>query len=312
MNSVCLAVLNYNGIHHLEALLPSMEAACQQSPMPASMVVLDNQSTKDDVAWIKRGFPTVETIVAPKNNFLFSYNWLAENRKEDILVLLNNDLVLRPDFIRPLVRHFIHNDVFAVSATSRDWDDKFFTCGPARLKSHHGVYEWAYQPENQELQHTLFASGGFMAVDRRKFLELGGFNHLLWPGYVEDLDLCFRAWRKGWRSIFEPKSVVLHRENGTWGSGTDGRAARLMFRGSLLFQWSSLPGAANWLERTSFICLTALRKQLKGQSWWPKVWLRTWMDWQKIRRQHSALMTSAEQLKTICSRIEEPVLEPRA
>jgi GT2 family glycosyltransferase len=310
MRTVCLAILNYNGVHHLEALLPTGCEAAKNYSGRCTILVLDNRSVKTDVEWITKHFPTVEVVVAPQNDFLFSYNWLAENRSEDILIFLNNDLKLHPQFVPPLVRHFARDDVFAVSATSRDWEDKGFTCGPTRLSSHHGTYEWDYQRENQTLCHTLFTSGGFMAVERKKFLQLGGFNRLYWPGYAEDLDLCYRAWRKGWRSLFEPESIVWHRENGSWNNGIDGRAARLMFRASLLFQWSSLPAAARWWERMSFISLTAFRKTLAGQGWWLKIWLKTWMDWQKIQKRHAALMTTPEELQTILRRIAEPVQKP--
>jgi len=310
MKSVCLAILNYNGKNHLEYLLPTACAAAKNFAGKCAVVVLDNRSTEPDVDWVQRTFPNVEIVVAPQNDFLFSYNWLAEDRQEEVLIFLNNDLKLHRNFVRPLVRHFVYNDVFAVSATSRDWDDKIFTCGPARLKCHHGIYEWDYQRNNQKLCHTLFTSGGFMAVHREKFLRLRGFNRLLWPGYAEDLDLCFRAWRKGWRSIFEPESVVWHRESVSWSNGTDERAVSLMFRASLLLQWSSLPPAANWLERTSFLCLTAFRKILKGQGWWLKIRIETWMEWQKIRKDYSELMTSPQELQRICTRIEQPIPDP--
>ncbi len=269
MPDVCLAILNYDGKEHLEHLLPTAEAAVRNFAGKCSLVVIDNRSTDRDVEWIRHECPEVEVVVAPQNDFLFSYNWFAKTRPENILVFLNNDLKLQPGFLAPLVRHFVFGDVFAVTATSRDWEDRYFTCGPTRLKSHHGVYEWDYQRSelDQRLCHTLFCSGGFMAVDRVKFLDLGGFNRLFWPGYAEDLDLSFRAWRKGWRCIFEPASVVFHRESGTWGSSDEGHAAQLMLRASLLFQWSSLPRATSRLERAAFTCLTFARKLLRGQSW---------------------------------------------
>ena len=306
MKSVCLAVLNYNGRKHLEHLLPTACIAAKNFPGSCSVLVLDNRSTGPDVEWIKQEFPSVQVMVAPENDFLFSYNWLAKKRDEDILILLNNDLKLPPNFVQPLVRHFAFADVFAVTATSRDWDDTMFTCGPARLKSHHGVYEWDYQRSDQQLCHTLFCSGGFMAVDRKKFLELGGFNRLFWPVYSEDLDLCFRAWRKSWRCIFEPGSIVHHRENGSM----VGRASRLMLRASLLFQWSSLPSAAPRFERSAFICLTAVRKLLRGQGWWLQVWISTWLEWRLLRKNCQAMRTSSTELKAILSRIAETVREP--
>ena len=111
MKSVCLAILNYNGKKHLEHLLPTACAAAKNFSGTCAVVVLDNQSTDDDTASIEREFPSVQVIVAPKNNFLFSYNWLARKRTEDVLVLLNNDLKVDRDFIAPLIKHFESPDV---------------------------------------------------------------------------------------------------------------------------------------------------------------------------------------------------------
>jgi len=308
--SVCLAILNYNGRRHLEHLLPTACAEARSFSGDCSIVVLDNCSTQNDVAWVRTQFPEIEVVTAPKNDFLFSYNWLAEKRTEDILVILNNDLKLRPDFLAPLVRHFAVADVFAVNATSRDWNDKIFTCGPAHLKSHHGLYHWDYDRTRQEPCHTLFCSGGFMAVSREKFLALGGFNRLYWPAYAEDLDLCFQAWRTGWRCIFEPASVVLHRENGTWSTEVGTRLAELCLRRSLLFQWSSLPTAASWAERTGYLLLTAYRKSFHGQTWWIRAWLAAWFEWRRKRNKCRTMKASSEELSKILARIAEPLAMP--
>lgn len=310
MNSVCLAVLNYNGRKHLEYLLPTACVAAKNYSANCSVLVLDNRSTEKDVDWLKQEFPAVEAVVAPKNDFLFSYNWLAEKRTEDILVILNNDLKLPLNFLAPLMRHFVFDDVFAVTATSRDWDDQTFTIGPARLKCHHGVYHWDYERGRQELSHTLFCCGGFMAVDRRKFLEIGGFDRLFYPVYGEDLDLGFRAWRRGWRCVFEPASIVIHRENGSLGGEEDSRTARFSLRSALLFQWASLPTAAPWLERSAFLWVTAWRKLAHGQGWWLKVWLATWLEWLGRRKDCRLMKTSPEELAAISDRIAAPVSVP--
>src|SRR4029077_14721790 len=157
-----------------------------------------------------------QTIVAPKNDFLFSYNWLAQKRTEEILVFLNNDLKVDHDFLSPLMRHFEAADVFSASARSYDWNGAEITSGPARLNFENGFYSWNFDTRHQKICHTLFTSGGYMAVDRTKFIEVGGFNRLFAPAYCEDMDLCFRAWRRGWRCLYEPDSVVWHRDRGTW------------------------------------------------------------------------------------------------
>lgn len=236
-----LAILNYNGRHHLECLLPTAIREAQSYGPDCRVVVVDNLSPNDDTAWVRENYPSVEVWVAPRNEYLFSYNEYAKQSVAEILVFLNNDLKLCENFLPPLLHHFSSPDVFSVGASSLDWEGREFTCGPAVLKYENGFYSWNYQTDRQELCHTFFSSGGFMAVDRKKFLELGGFDQLYYPAYVEDVDLCFQAWRKGWRCLFEPASKVLHREGGSWKAVKDSSLDAKVLRNSLLFQWLNLP-----------------------------------------------------------------------
>ena len=306
MKSVCLAILNYNGRKHLEALLPTAVVAANNYAGKCSILVLDNKSTEPDVEWIKRTYPAIRVEEAPENEYLYSYNWLLPHLEEEIIVILNNDVRLKEDFILPLIGHFRNSDVFAVSATSRDWNNKNYTFGPIGLHNHHGNYYWNPEFNRQELSYTLFTSGGFMAVDREKFLLLGGFNRLFYPAYGEDLDLCFRAWRRGWKCLFEPKSIVFHRESASWGS-EDTRVNRMTLRSSLLFQYSSLPKAVSWMESFSFILITMVRKLLGGDFWYVKVWFSTWTEWIRVRGHHTHLMTSKKELLTILLGLKTPI-----
>ena len=303
MKSVCLAILNYNGKKHLQHLLPTVCMAMKEFSGECAVAVLDNQSTEDDVSWIRREFPSVETIVAPKNDFLFSYNWLAQKRTEDILVLLNNDLKVNPDFLTPLIQHFESPDVFSVSARSYDWDGNEVTSGPARLAFENGFYSWNFDKLHQQTCHTLFTSGGFMAVDRRKLIELGGFNRLFHPAYCEDLDVCFRAWRRGWRCIYEPDSVVCHLHRATWGDHAIGSLDSLELRNLLLMQWSSFP-----MNKDRWVRLQTLLKLFiggirSGDFLWMKTYPVTFFRWLALRRQYRWMKVDDRELGQILSRI---------
>jgi GT2 family glycosyltransferase len=307
MNSVCLAILNYNGRQHLEHLLPTAIAAAKKCPVECSVLVLDNRSPEPDVDWVRQNFPTVKTVVAPENDFLFSYNWLLAQLPDDVAVILNNDLRLDENFLAPLLRHFHAPDVFAVSASSFDWEGTERTIGPARLDFANGFYRWHYEPQRQELCHTLFASGGFMAVDREKFLELGGFNRLFHPAYCEDLDLGFRAWRRGWRSIYEPASIVWHREQASWKVDSASRPQKLNLRHSLFFQWSSLPMDGSRLSRWWTLAKLFAGGFLRSERLWLEVYPRAWRDWQKMQKQFSKLKVSEAELTAIQRAIIAPV-----
>ena len=307
MKSVCLAILNYNGRKHLEHLLPPAIVAAKNYSGQCSVLVLDNRSPDPDVEWIRREFPSVQVVVAPENDFLFSYNWLLAQLPDEIVVLLNNDLRVDAQFIEPLIRHFESPDVFAVSASSYDWEGRERTSGPARLTFQNGFYGWSYDCTRQELCHTLFTSGGFMAVDRKKFLELGGFNRLFHPAYCEDLDLGFRAWRRGWRSIYEPASVVWHREQASRKVSPGARLKKLHLRNSLLFQWSSLPMTRDRIVRYWSMAKIVVGGLIRGEKIWFEVYLRTWRDWRKIRKQFLGLKVSEPERAAIQKAIAAPV-----
>lgn len=307
--SVRIVVLNYNGIDHLEKLLPSLKQAVFFSQIPIAIDVLDNRSTDSDVEWIRLNHPDIKCVVAKANDFLFSYNRYLKEVTEDLVLLLNNDLRVDEGFIDPLIGHFSDPDVFAVSATSRDWNGSQYTWGPIELNSHHGCYYWYPEKNRHELGNTLFCSGGFMAVDRSKFLLLGGFNRLFYPAYGEDLDLCFRAWRMGWKCLFEPRSVVFHRESGTWDSQST-RQKALNLRASLLFQWASLPSLTPFWRSWAFHTKTTFEKISAGEWWYPICFLRTWLEWMRTKPDHRSLKVSRSELDEIMQSIASSQRRP--
>jgi GT2 family glycosyltransferase len=286
-------------------LLPTVCAAAEKFPRQCAVVVLDNQSSDDDVAWIEREFPSVEVIVAPKNDFLFSYNWLTQKRTEDILVLLNNDLKVDRDFIAPLIKDFESPDVFSVSAQSYDWNGDEVTSGPARLEFKNGFYSWKFDTEHQKRCHTLFTSGGFMAVDRNKFVELGGFNRLFYPGYCEDLDICFRAWRRGWRCIYEPDSHVWHRHQASWSNRSNSSLNSLELRNSLLMQWATFPMRKGRWARLSSLTKLLIGSLADRSTVWLKTYPATLAYWFLVRQRYRWMKLGDGELNEILAHIRE-------
>jgi GT2 family glycosyltransferase len=89
---------------------------------------------------------------------------------------------------------------------------------------------------------TFFASGGFMALKAGLFRRLGGFDPLFEPFYYEDVDLSYRAWKRGWRVLFHPRSVVVHhhRKGSILAHYDDGRVQTVMQRNRFLFTWKNV------------------------------------------------------------------------
>jgi len=278
MNRVALAILNFEGIAHLEILLPTALEAVRVYGEPCPVIVLDNQSRTGDVEWVRSHFSEVEVVVASRNDYLFSYNELLQQRSEEIIVLLNNDLRLDSNFIRPLVKHFDRPVVFAATALAYDWEGREVTSGPAAFRLHHGWFYTEFDRNCRQAKETLFPTGGFAAVDRKKFLELGGFDRLYYPAYGEDLDLGYQAQRAGWVTIYEPESRVWHRENA---SMTSERAKHLILVSQFLFQRKNLSGFFVCVERWVYVQWLRCRGWSKGDFAFERAYQEAQARWKR-------------------------------
>jgi len=87
------------------------------------------------------------------------------------------------------------------------------------------------------------AAGPVLAVDRRKFLALGGYDAIFFPGRIEDLDLGFRGWMAGYRGYFVPESIAYHQGFGTFEPQLgEARCDQLASRNTLIFMWKNTSG----------------------------------------------------------------------
>src|SRR5262249_41159218 len=88
---------------------------------------------------------------------------------------------------------------------------------------------------------TLYAGGGSTAYDREKFLELGGFDPLFEPFYLEDTDLSYCAWRRGWPVFYQPASKVFHEHRGTIGKHYSSAAIQAFLQKNyVLMVWKNI------------------------------------------------------------------------
>jgi N-acetylglucosaminyl-diphospho-decaprenol L-rhamnosyltransferase len=143
-----------------------------------------------------------------------------------------------------------------------------------------------------------------MAVDRNKFVELGGFNWLFYPAYCEDLDICFRAWRRGWRCIYEPDSQVWHRHQASWSNHSNGSLNSLELRNSLLMQWSTFPMRRGRLARLWSLLKLLVGSLVSGNRVWIKTYPATLVHWLAVRRRYAWMKIHDRELSQVLSRIK--------
>lgn len=263
--SVCVLVLNYNGIEHLGDCLASLCRGSRSLGQRCPIVLVDNRSTDESVAFTRREFPGVEVVISPANDFLFSLNAVVEARTEEIVVIVNNDMRFEEDFVGPLLGHFDDPRVFGVGAAIRTWDGAEDTVGPrcARLEAFWFHKWWSY--ERQQPALTLEACGGAVAYRRAMFVELGGFDPLYRPGYYEDLDLSYRAWARGWTVVYEPRSRAYHKESVSMIKRFgDVAKERLLYRNHLLFTLKNIGGPWFVAGFLALLPYRILRAALRG------------------------------------------------
>lgn len=259
---ICAAlVLNYNGRHLLQENLASVVSAAQKVEGGCDVIVLDNLSTDGSVEFVKENYPGVIVEVAPSNRILFSYNELCRRIRHKYVALLNNDLGLRDDSLSVLLRHCAAPDVFAVSAVLLDAEGKEVTRPRTLGESHRGLFRGVSLPENQTAP-TLDA-GCCAVYDREKFVALGGFDEIYWPFFWEDKDLSYVAWKRGFRVLVEPRSLMCHRHHATIAVNPQNEAVDLC--NAHLFFWKNITDPWLMAKHIAWLAFLIPWRALRGQ-----------------------------------------------
>ncbi len=240
-----VVIPNWNGKDLLEKYLPSVVTALAGNP-ENEIVVVDNGSSDGSSDFVRSAFPQVALLALPTNlGFGGGSNAGFRAARNDIVVLLNSDMRVAPDFLAPLLAGFRDPEVFAVSC-------QIFFSDPNKVREETGLTQAWWQDGGLRVRHRLdagiddlypcfYGGGGSCAFDRRKFLELGGFDRLLEPFYLEDTDLGFMAWKRGWKVLYQPRSVVYHEHRGTIGKRfREDQIQAVLKKNFLLFCWKNI------------------------------------------------------------------------
>lgn len=259
-----VVVLNWNGLHFLRDLMPSLRVAVDRCPGDHEVIVVDNGSSDGSAAWLAAAQPWARLVQLPENRFFIRGNAAgAAVATRDILVFLNNDMRVEPDWLVELLRPFGPGDLFAVGSRIEMQGERTET-GLTRCFLRHGEIRFVQVPgQPGDGVPVLWAGGGSSAFDRAKYDAIGGFEDLYFPMYVEDVSLSWQAWRRGWRAVYAHGSVVhhAHRGSATKAFGRDG-LERLDWRNRELFFVRSVTDPV--LVVTHALCLGwNLRKQAR-------------------------------------------------
>lgn len=265
---VDLFILNYNGASYALDSIASFLEAIKRSSYECKLFVIDNSSTDNSVELIRRQFFNVK-ILSMKNRVLCSFNEAARGSNADVVFLLNNDLKVASDSLDHAIRLFQnHNDLFMVSMKSF-LQDGSYEGGLAKPFLQLGIFGTTCHFKGHEKligRTNITFAAGFGAFDRKKFLELDGYDDLYLPGRLEDVDLCLRAWKKGWKSYYQPKSIVWHIGAKSFNERFGRRGTmELAYRNTFLFMWKNFRTPQYWFSHVIFLLPKMLWMLAKGR-----------------------------------------------
>ncbi|MEA2139826.1 MAG: hypothetical protein QOG56_2976 [Solirubrobacteraceae bacterium] len=245
-SDVTLAILNYNGRHLLEGLLPTVGA---QTARGFRIDVVDNGSTDDSVAWLRREWPQVTVIEIPENiGVTRALNRAVQSAETAYVALLNNDLELEPRWLEEM-RAAMREDPRCGSADCKllNFHSRGEIDGAGDLVARTGEcckrgFGERDLGQFDQPAEILCASGGAALYRRAAFDRVGLFDEDF-GAYFEDADWGLRAALCGFSCRYVPSAVAFH-----MGSATTGRDrsayAHLFSRNSLLMLMKCLPAGS--------------------------------------------------------------------
>jgi GT2 family glycosyltransferase len=251
MNKTAVVILNWNGKSFLEKFLPTVFT----NSASATIIVADNNSTDDSIAFLKSKYPSIRIIEIPENGgYSKGYNIALKQVEAEYYILLNSDIEVTPDWIEPVIKimdadksiaacqpkilDFNKREFFEYAGAAGGFIDHFgypYCRGRLfnTLEKDNGQYN-----DNREI---FWATGACMFVRAKDFHSIGGFDDDFFA-HLEEIDLCWRLKSAGHKIYYCGESKIYHVGGGTLNK-INPRKTFLNFRNSLFMLYKNLkPG----------------------------------------------------------------------
>ena len=221
-DGISVIIPSRNGRELLAAMLPGVLADLRE--FPSEVIVVDNGSDDGTAAFLADRFPQVIVETHPRPlAFSQAINCGLRRARYSHVCLLNNDMTIEPGFFRAL-REAFHRVPGLFSATAqilfpegqrREETGKAILPPRARRAASDFPVRCEIPLPGEDLSYVLYGSGGCSMYDAARLRQLGGLDEIYRPAYVEDLDLGYRAWLRGWPTVYVASARVLHRHRST-------------------------------------------------------------------------------------------------
>lgn len=327
--AVSIVIPNWNGAELLRRFVPSVIAAawryCAAADVPVEILVMDDGSTDASTQYLReqqfvdcesaklsgpaegasRRSVTRRLIQSEKNGgFSATANAGVAAACHPLVFLINNDVELAEDCIAPLAEHFDDAELFAVHCRVID-PRSGEECGVGQMGGFargflrvHGSWipragSGDQSGNRSDKYYSMFASGGSAMFDREKWQELGGFEPLLAPAYWEDVELSYRAWKRGYVVCYEPRSVVRHAVSSTMGRMDRRKMRRMRQRNRLIYHWIHLQDAGMLASHRAWVALLVLLSPIADRGDFLSAFLAARKELPAIRRRRAEELAAA-------------------
>lgn len=251
MKKLAVIILNWNGIKLLKELLPKVSATTVNDNV--DLIVADNGSTDGSCAWVRAHHPEVKLLEFPENyGFSGGYNRALKETGYPYTILLNSDVETTPGWAETLLEYMEqHPEVGACQPKLRSYynRDMFEYAGAAGGLIDALGYPYCYgrlfdcvERDNGQYdtpREVAWASGAALMVRTKLYLDLGGLD-VDFFAHMEEIDLCLRMRRAGYKVMAVPQAMVYHM-GGASLDHSNPKKTYLNFRNNLLLLHKNLP-----------------------------------------------------------------------
>ena len=236
MKNISIIIPNWNGRKLLEKNLPAVfDAIHNTQDAICEIIVVDDASPDDSNQFLEKNYPQIKIVRHKKNlGFAVACNSGVKVARGEIVVLLNLDVVPEKDALEKILLDFEDENIFAVSFNEPKWSW-------AKIVWKNGFIEHEPGRKINKTHISAWASGGSAAFRKSIWEKLGGFDEIYKPFYWEDIDLGYRAWKRGYKILWEPKAIVHHEHEVVIGKHFSQKYIDFISeRNRLLFIWKNI------------------------------------------------------------------------
>jgi GT2 family glycosyltransferase len=280
-----IVIPNYNGKELLKKNIPRVLAAAPGS----EIIIVDDYSEDDSVAFIEKEFPKIQLIKKQKNEgFSTTVNIGVAAARHELVMLLNSDAYPEEGFFDYIESHFANSDVFAVGLLQKSVEEDGVVLRGRGIGSFRRGFLMHERGEVDKTT-TLWVSGGAGVFRKSIWDKLGGMCELYNPFYWEDIDLSYRAAKAGYILIFEPKSIVGHEQSrGSIRTKYSSLYIKgIAYRNQIYFVWLNISDKVYLAQHIIFFPYHLIKTLLRGEGSFFYAWTMSILQIRSILKQRS-------------------------